>query len=92
LRAEHLALGHVKRQIINRSDLPELLRQILDFDDIHKDWLFLLVPHPGPNSDSNENDGSNDPDDKIGCWEWPSLSTNFDECDNTCYDHNDGQC
>jgi len=53
--------------------------------------LFLLVSQPGPNGYSNEDDGRNDPDNKIGCWECPSFFRYPYESDDARDDYNDGQ-
>jgi hypothetical protein len=53
--------------------------------------LFLLVSQPGPNCDADEYDGHNDPDNKIGHWEWTWFRHYLYESDKACDDYNDGQ-
>ena len=49
-------------------------------------------PHPRPNGDGDKDDGYDDPDDEIGCWEWPGICRYFSESNNAGDDDNDGQC
>jgi hypothetical protein len=54
--------------------------------------LFLFVSQPGPKGDPDEDDGRNDPDNKIGGREWRfSTRRTPYESDNTCHDYNNGQ-
>jgi hypothetical protein len=49
------------------------------------------VPHPRPNSDGYKDDGDNDPDNKIGCWNCSSVLRDSQESNNTYDDHGNGQ-
>jgi hypothetical protein len=88
LQTHHLPL--VGRSGYQPRVSPEFL-SVPDSDDINKYKLFLLAPLPGPNRDPGQDDGRNDPDNKIGCWERTWFRHYFYESDNTCDDYNDGQ-
>jgi hypothetical protein len=88
LQTHHLPL--VGRSGYQPRVSPEFL-SVPDSDDINKYKLFLLAPLPGPNGDADEDDGRNDPDNKIGCWEYPSFCCNLYESNNAGDDYNDGQ-
>ena len=53
--------------------------------------LFLLVPQPGPDGYTYEDERHNDPDNKIGCREWTCFRHYLYESDNTRDDNDNGQ-
>jgi hypothetical protein len=53
--------------------------------------LFLPAAKQGPNGYPDEDDGHNNPDNKIRRWERPGLYHYLNECDKTRDDNNDSQ-
>jgi len=87
-------------QAIDRGHLPELFRQIFDFDHVH--GRLLIPPAParffgggkaqrGPDGYRDEDNRRNNPENEGGYRERPGLRTGFGENDNTYDDDSYGQ-